>query len=375
MSPRLWLAALAGLALLCAGVTLLAERASTALFTRAGGPIDTGPIPAGLTGVAPKDCAECHGEIAAEWAQSLHARSFTDPVFRSEYAISPEPFCVHCHAPLVPDRPGGELEGGDSELASRGVDCAACHVREGRVVARRGEGGDSHPVLIDPRLGTSEFCGGCHQFDFPDQSQTARVRYEPGLPLQDTLEEWKQSRAAKQGKTCQSCHMPWARRRDGRRYRSHRFLGLDNAEFMKSAVKVRVSAQRRGEVIEVRAVIAAGNIGHSFPTGDMFRRAVLTVSAGSARASLALERYFAPVVTDDGTGHRLRQVDDSRLAAPGAGKPLQATWKLKAPGATELVWSLELHRMDRKAARRRNLPDRLVVVPIDRGTVRIFRDR
>ena len=54
-------------------------------------------------------------------------------------------------------------------------------------------------------------------------------------------------------------------------------------------------------------------------TGDMFRQAVLTVSAGDARERAVMQRSFASQITDEGERHVLRQVHDNRVPAPGAG--------------------------------------------------------
>jgi hypothetical protein len=71
------------------------------LFTAEGGPVVPGEPPSGISGTAPSDCAGCHAEIAAEWASSAHARSWTDPIFQSEYQLTRQAFCRHCHAPLA----------------------------------------------------------------------------------------------------------------------------------------------------------------------------------------------------------------------------------------------------------------------------------
>ena len=343
------------------------------LFTTEGGPVVPGEPPRGVSGTAPSDCAECHAEIAAEWARSAHARSWTDPIFQAEYHLSQQAFCRHCHAPLAreasirepaaPGRRGARLVGSGSEaapvgagesLAARGIDCAVCHVRDGHVHGPQGRGGDEHAARRDARLATSAFCGGCHQFNFPAPAPGERVRYHPGQPLQNTIVEWSQSRYA--DRPCQHCHMPMAGEA-GDRHRSHAFRTLDDPELMARAVRVTADARRHGGTIGVTVVISPGEIGHAFPTGDMFRRAVMTVGTAAVRRHEVLMRYFAQTITEDGSGHLLGQVDDTRVLPAGAGPPLRLDFELDDPGATEVWWSLELFRLAPEDALDRGLDD------------------
>ncbi|TMQ09007.1 MAG: hypothetical protein E6J90_38860, partial [Deltaproteobacteria bacterium] len=262
------------------------------LFTAEGGPVAPGDPPPGVSGTAPGDCAVCHAEIAAEWASSAHARAWTDPIFQAEYGLTRQTFCRHCHAPLACDAPepgpaastvAVPTAAPDSDAspgasggahAARGIDCAVCHVRDGHVLGVRGGGGGEHAAQRDARLATTAFCARCHQFDFPRPGPGERVRYHPGRPLQNTVVEWSQSRYA--DRPCQECHMPRAGEAGGS-HRSHAFRTLDDPALMARAVRVSGQARRRGGTVRVTVVIAPGEIGHAFPTGDMFRRVVLTV--------------------------------------------------------------------------------------------------
>lgn len=332
------------------------------LFTAHGGPVAPGEPPRGLPGTEPGDCAGCHAEIAAEWASSAHARSWTDPVFQSEYRTKPEAFCRRCHAPLLPE---GAT---DEPTAARGIDCAVCHVREGHVLGAHGRGGDDHVARRDARLATSAFCGGCHQFDFPEPAPGERVHYHPGRPLQDTLAEHARSRYA--DRPCQHCHMPLAGA-PGKQHRSHAFRTLDDPAFMARAVRVTAEARRHGRMVRVTVEIAPGEIGHAFPTGDMFREAVLTVRAGAAHGREVLRRYFAQTITADRRGHLLGQVDDTRIPPPGTGPAPRFEFELDDPHAAEVTWSLELFRLPPAAARRRGLDDAAIRVPTSSGRLPI----
>lgn len=333
------------------------------LFTAEGGPIALGEVPRGLSSTAPSECAGCHAEIAAEWAGSAHAQSWTDPIFQAEYRLTRSAFCRNCHAPLA----GAESS---PELAGRGIDCAVCHVRDGRVLGTHGRGGADHAARRDARLATTAFCGSCHQFDFPAKSPGEPVRFHPGQPVQNTVVEWSQSRFA--DRPCQACHMP--RGGSGTAHASHAFRVLDDPALMARAVRVTAKARRHGAAIRATIEIAPDQIGHAFPTGDMFRRAVLTVRAGSARRREVLMRTFAMTITGDGRGHLLGQVDDTRVP-PDASRAPRFELVLEDPRATEVTWSLDLFRLAPDDARARGIGVDAIRSHVQSGSVAVQAQR
>lgn len=366
-----------------------------ALFTSQGGPVDPGAVPRGLSGLQPSDCATCHAEIAAEWASSRHASAWTQPVFQAEYRLSLDSFCRNCHAPLVPEAtwarvspsiragqsPAGTATGGTSPaaigtgrstrtatsdpgsaldletyaLAARGVDCAVCHVREGRILGARGHGEADHASRREAALATSAFCGGCHQFRFPAAEPGRKLRHHPEEPLQNTLAEWKQSRAST--RPCQQCHMPQlpSAGSGSKPHKSHAFRVFDDPSLLANAVRIKAAARRLDATILATITISAGDIGHAFPTGDMFRRAILTVRTATTSQHTELRRYFGPTMTSDGRGHLLGQVDDTRI--PPSGPPTRFRFSLPDATSTEITWTLELHRLDPADAISRGLSE------------------
>jgi hypothetical protein len=125
---------------------------------------------------------------------------------------------MNCHAPLAEQaaafaaattrkkghRP--EAQG----LAASGNSCAGCHVRRHRHFGppQRETGAVGPSAAASPHGGVTraadfekaEFCAACHQFS-EDQDIN-------GKPLENTVAEWRQSRQAAAGQTCQTCHMP-----------------------------------------------------------------------------------------------------------------------------------------------------------------------
>ena len=201
-------------------------------------------------------CGECHPRQFEQWSLSSHAYANLSPMFNKfEQKINDLAsgtighFCVRCHASV-----GTALaERRDiawwnrSGAAQEGITCVSCHrIGEGygKVnAARRITPGDIHEpvfgpfdtmgglkaisgamkygILVSPDqpnrppdadgkkwirihqtaiqsdiLKQSEFCVACHQ-----------VQVHPGIKLETVWEEYRASPAAKQGVTCQECHM------------------------------------------------------------------------------------------------------------------------------------------------------------------------
>lgn len=305
------------------------------------------------------DCATCHAAIDAQWRESLHAHAWTDPIVKAEYARSPAASCRECHAPAL------------AAEASRGIDCAACHVRDGVIVATTPSlrGIAAHPMRAEPALAEVDACGGCHQFDFTDDGI-----HDPSEALQNTVREWEASRE-QGGRTCQSCHMPSDRTADGATHTSHRLRGLDDPTLLAEAVEVRGEARRTSEGIEVAIVIGGDRIGHAFPTGDLFREAVLDVrTEGGAHDSLVLKRWLATTIDADGNGHHMRTVDDTRVPPPGVGV-LEERFVLADPNASRVHWELRLHRLSPAAARARGLDDHAPGIPVAKGEIAVHDPR
>lgn len=193
-------------------------------------------------------CASCHPKQFAEWSISSHAYASMSPMFNKfEQAINnlaqgtPAYFCLRCHASVgtaLGERRDFALWQ-RAESSREGITCVSCHrVAEayGKVNGERritpGDMGEVvhgpfdrsgyiamlsaprvnilvrgaadrpgalrvHPEPIQSEVITqSEFCVACHQ-----------VQVHPGIKLETVWEEYRNSPAAKEGITCQDCHM------------------------------------------------------------------------------------------------------------------------------------------------------------------------
>jgi nitrate/TMAO reductase-like tetraheme cytochrome c subunit len=202
-----------------------------------------------------KVCGECHPNQYKQWSVSSHAYAALSPMFNKfEQRINDisrgtvNYFCVRCHASV------GTALGEERAIAwwdrtpaaKEGVTCVTCHrVGEayGKVnAARRITPGSIHEPVFGPfdsmgglkaitnargngilvtldeldrpaegdkkwirmhqtaiqsdLIKKSEFCVACHQ-----------VAVYPGIKLETVWEEYRASPAAKEGITCQDCHM------------------------------------------------------------------------------------------------------------------------------------------------------------------------
>lgn len=257
-------------------------------------------------------CTHCHEDAARTHAASLHARAFTDSAFQAAYRAEPLPFCRDCHAP--------ERE------ASLGVSCVTCHaprgVQDGAVLAaphtppprpRTGKTAP-HPVIRDARFGTAWACAGCHDFAFP--AEAART---DGAKMQRTVTEHARSPFATT--PCAGCHMPEA---PATRARSHGFAASRDLATLRGAVHVTATSTGDGGL---DVTISTTDVGHAFPTGDLFRRLRVSATALGAGGEALAE-------ADTSLGRHLRFTPN-----PSGGPPLQTElWDDRViPGAPRVV--------------------------------------
>jgi hypothetical protein len=235
-------------------------------------------------------------------------------VYQRAFALEPLQFCQGCHAPEADvERPVPDA------AAKLGVGCVTCHVVAGELlagparsdarVADRPAQAAPHPVVRDARLDGSAACAGCHEFEFPDRT----ARKLPEL-MQSTVSE--HARSAQRDRACASCHMPTIKPGEAS-HRSHAFLGGHDSGLVKSAVVV--EAERDGEI--ARITITPRELGHAFPTGDLFRRLEVSAEAVGPEWQVVasqrryLTRHWQRVPSPFGILLRRATEDDRPLAA------------------------------------------------------------
>jgi hypothetical protein len=133
---------------------------------------------------------------------------------------------------------------------------------------------DAHGVQGTEVHTRSELCAWCHQYTNPE-----------GTPILATYSEWKESKAAEEGQTCQSCHMgeasasatdPRLDRDPNAKINLHTSPGAHSLEQLHKALSVSLRPRRDGDNLDVEVEINNKGAGHAVPTGMPGRRVIMT---------------------------------------------------------------------------------------------------
>jgi hypothetical protein len=179
--------------------------------------------------------------------------------------------CENCHAPLSEQHEWLTDANGHGranarfapELRAAAVSCAACHVRgfhrngpprnpqHPSGIAWTGLPAKPHgEVFRTPHFEQSQFCAPCHQFG-PGNDVN-------GKPLENTLEEWRRSVYARQGVSCQVCHMP---------ERRHLWRGIHDPAMVRRGVSIAFQGPvQSGSALTATLTVSNTRVGHDFPT-------------------------------------------------------------------------------------------------------------
>ncbi len=255
-----------------------------------------------------KLCAECHADKYEEWKTSSMGNSIADPrVLRGmrtfiRLAIDKEEalerkdlsICLNCHIPqikdattelvihigdlvltAVEDADGVKRDAAIKELSRLNLNCLGCHNLKGTGFSSLPQAKTIYgpeKLEFSPHEGfgfrtvqselftTSEFCAQCHHCppDVPwKQCPTIYTSY-----VDDFINKGR-------SETCQDCHM------EGKKL-SHKFLGPNNLDFLKSSVSLTVNARptRYIDIYEnkkmpavVLQVTVENHTGHKIPHG------------------------------------------------------------------------------------------------------------
>ena len=208
-------------------------------------------------------CAECHAQIAEEWAATRHAMAWVNSVYQKELESITKPSkCHSCHAPQpvlltgVSKRPKTR----ETDLHF-GVDCNACHRGADDVMhGPRGTEVAAHASVRDENfsgLGSNELCLGCHSRSIG--------------PVIGIGRDFDDAELEDAGYSCVECHMapvqrPMATQKSGgaptraRAGRSHLLQTPRDASFLRQAFELRVM-----ELDGVLGLRIANRAGHRVP--------------------------------------------------------------------------------------------------------------
>ncbi len=299
---------------------------------------------------SPKSCKGCHKEIYQQWKKSLMSQSFTHEWDQVEYFKLALPHaeklekvsgvkagCIACHAPLAflaGDIPPKPAEAGTR--ANEGVSCDLCHVITGSSQEepfnfsfevepgneKKGPRADAkapHKTAFSKFHNDPKFCATCHDEQSPY-----------GAWVKATYREWAAGPYAKEGATCQTCHMPKApgksasmgkQRED---IHQHQFQGSHSEEKLKGAVDLALYTSKTkiapGATLKIRAELFNGKVGHYIPSGSTEERMLwLEVWAIDSNG----KRYAIPVTAKGFPGEEFTIADSSAMTYQAIGEIME----------------------------------------------------
>ncbi|MFK7929042.1 MAG: hypothetical protein AB8H79_12690 [Myxococcota bacterium] len=285
-------------------------------FNQGTAPLDLAEAPSA------DSCGRCHTQEHNQWSTSRHKSAWHNDLLLVGYAAEPLDFCVHCHAPRpqqkaeilsnrdfyrsLDPRSGiaiGSVHRKPEPLASEGVDCAACHWRDGKILAPKQSFAAPHAVTVTDALSDGTVCAGCHDFNMPATVDGHLTLTDE--PMQSTVAEWRAWSATGGDLSCTDCHMSQG---------NHHVRGAHDRDFLRAAWNVTPSRQGGHLHFQIESV----GVGHHLPTGDLFRHATFEVDTGDGfKEVYRFGRTFSTVV-DSTTGlpHKALEADTS--LRPGA---------------------------------------------------------
>lgn len=258
-----------------------------------------------------KQCGKCHVEIYQEWANSDHAKAYTNPHFRratNNYSFKD---CLSCHAPqpFRIDKPVTRRIN-----RKEGITCVSCHLEEGKLFGPLDPTGiiAPHPIGVEPDFyKNSEMCGTCHQGEFA---------------------EWQKAHV--EGKqTCQDCHMPEIIRKvtqptggisnvivafeEEVSQKRHDF-SIITSNLNTDMISIGVEKENTGQL----TLVIKNNLPHFLPAGDFGFRV------------LVLETF---VIQPDGNQTLLDRMELAKELKTAISPSGTLDWKLKIPPETDFL--------------------------------------
>ena len=299
-------------------------------------------------------CRSCHLDITDQWNRSAHSRAdrTKNLLFGRMYFYSLKATrggtmlsCGPCHETATFVNQDFEFT---REVSQEGVTCTYCHSVSGP--ADRGvppytldlsayQGPianpvktNGHPSAYAPYLKGSDFCGACHAYS-----------NQHGVKIADTYGEWKRSRYAKQGVSCQGCHMPGKAGRNSNqgperpRVADHSFSVDALAAARPNAATLTLTGSRRPGADTLRVFALATNTGwgHSLPTGNDQNLALIRIRVTGADGKIVWENdpftewtvsVFGLILADElgnwpaDSWNAVKMLSDRRIKAGGSAR-------------------------------------------------------
>jgi nitrate/TMAO reductase-like tetraheme cytochrome c subunit len=266
-------------------IVIVAVLAGTDWFQGTFAAKEEGPLTPEKVFPASSKCKKCHLRAFEEYEESIVARAIVTPTFRAmleDYATKGKDkrYCLNCHAPQVvvfPDLAENmikQIVSGDPTF--EGVGCAQCHLIKSVEPNVKGQ----PPIKLEP--GRAVFGGykdpiesKAHDTQFlelykkSDLCLACHTIAPLAVPEAEAVGNWKGSKAAKEGKTCQTCHMPQgfgesANEEKKREIAGHEFNGKSPA-LRKQAFELEYETEAQGDHTKL-TVKVKNLVPHNVPT-------------------------------------------------------------------------------------------------------------
>jgi len=261
----------------------------------------------------PSACGTCHQRQWEDWKTSLHAHAMGPGVMGQLVGVHPTDIsslrdCTRCHAPLAEQETSliKQLRGKKhtDALHEQGLICAACHVRKNvrygppPMTPKSGDNPPHNGFISTPAFEDGRFCATCHQFGKDGHALN-------GKPLENTYAEWQASPYAKQGKQCQSCHMP---------ERRHLWRGIHDPEMTRKGVTVEtIPPTVHDGHVSARLTLTNSGTGHHFPT-YVTPRVLVQIYQASADGKPITGTLQEKIIARQVTADLSEELTDTRLA-------------------------------------------------------------
>ena len=201
-------------------------------------------------------CAQCHPQHYKEWqAGQLAAFAAVREIMEADQAAEfAGPLCWKCHDPF-------------KQGLDEGVTCEFCHGKAGATGCEQADKNvhkaeRQHNMIL---IRDEKWCHQCHRV----------IQPITGADLQGTVAEWEESKAKKEGLTCQSCHMPLiGEGKDKHHFHGHYYPGRNPLPGRKSVTIEAVTLDQG----KLNVVLKNNVTSHYFPTGAHTKAMILEVN-------------------------------------------------------------------------------------------------
>lgn len=216
--------------------------------------------------ISPMTCGSCHSQQLNAWTNSAHANSFRSGILWQlpKFSHSERENCYKCHLPnkMQIDEVNINLDNPKINIFRNSfldhkdfsLSCSNCHLRNNIIYGPQPSENlkeelhrkaAPHKIKIQHEFDQSKFCANCHQ----NASDGKRVNNKL---LMNVYEDWLESKAYKENKNCQNCHMP---------NRDHSFKGIHDSEFVKNGIQFQFIRFEKKIKFTLRNI----HVGHKFP--------------------------------------------------------------------------------------------------------------